>query len=257
MQLLQALGLLCLGLTAGYAISLGVLRLPRKNRDNLRAYLFVVACFSCLLPQQLGLVSIIAFMAVFMSSPGRDLRTAKLNDDWLLTYSFANPAETLKVFRPDGRFFEIVFNPKNWGQPVLVEKRDPDGYGGRVTPIVKFDGSQWLVLTVRVKRPCDDFATEQVESVRVSASNKSPYLAETNTTALTELSGFGYANSARMSDRILSGVYDVTQTGYALPEGADWMSFSEFSRCSTDSLTKSALFQFITEILQAKLEQRK
>ena len=177
-------------------------------------------------------------------------KSFELNRDWRLDIDPENPAASFRVYRPDGKFFTVRFNTAKWGQPVLEEVRGQDDFGGKVIPVVADRGDgQWSVVVTRVHRPADNYTDLQIESARQSASNADPYLSVAGL-PIRYFEQVGYANSARMSDRLRLGVVDVTSLEFTLPQGAEWISFKDFFVQSTDMMTKAVLGQFMVEVLQ-------
>lgn len=175
--------------------------------------------------------------------------THEINKDWRLDLDPAHP-DAFRIYRADGKFFSIAFNPSKWGQPLVYEKADADGTTGSVISIVRKHNDEWQVAVVSVQRACDDYSRELVEGSRFSVSNSVPYLPNQSKSADPQyLSGYNHINSARIADKTLIGVIDWTSIGEPLPANAKWMSFRDFFLQSTDSMTKAVLGQFMVEVL--------
>lgn len=172
----------------------------------------------------------------------------ELNKDWFLELDPANPASTLKIARNDGKFFSVRFNSNKWGQPVLEEVAGADGYAGSVVAVVAKIDEGWHVLVARVDRPADDFQNKLIEGVRQSVSNADPHLTASGL-PISWHSGHGHANSARIADKLRLGVAQVNAAEFQLPANAEWMSFADFFKQSTDMMTKAVLGQFMCEEL--------
>lgn len=172
-----------------------------------------------------------------------------LKGGWEVRMDSKDPAGSLVVGREDNRFFSVVFNTEKYGQPLIEEAVDAEGWAGYVIPIVsKIDGAWNLVVTYN-DRPANNYESKLLEGARRSVSNDAPFLTTEGEKA-RELPGFVYANSARIAGKIRVGVLDVTgDQSFELPQGAEFMPFTQFFDQSTDALTKAVLGQFMVSIL--------
>lgn len=174
------------------------------------------------------------------------MSTFELNKDWRLDLDSANPA-AVRIYRADGKFFEVCFSTLGWGQPILKEKAGENGVTGEVIAFVRCRAGVWEVAVRQSKRPCDDFTNVQVEGFRASKSNSTALPAVT--VPIDYLEGHNHVNSARIADKTLFAIADWTdQPDFAVPD-TTWITFKEFFRTSTDVMTKALLGQFMVERL--------
>lgn len=175
--------------------------------------------------------------------------TTELKGGWQVELDQDDPCESLVVGRADGRFFRVVFSSQLYGQPVLEEVTDADGWAGLVIPIVKRIDRVWNVVVTDNSRPANDYEEDLVEGARTSASNDDPFLTSDGE-SIEMLAGFVYSNSARINGKVRMGVCDVTDNDeYELPDEARFMPFKQFFDESTDSMTKAALGHFMVSVL--------
>lgn len=174
------------------------------------------------------------------------MTTHNINNDWRLDLDETNPAG-FRVYRADGKFFEVRFNPAKWGQPLVYEKADANGITGSVVAIVRRHADAWQVAAVRTTRPVDDYSQAQLEGARFSVSNTAPSIA-VKADDVRYFPGHTHVNSARIADKTRVGVLDVTDVeAYSLPNGAEWLSFRDFFEQSADMMTKAVLGHFLVE----------
>lgn len=175
--------------------------------------------------------------------------TTALKGGWEVRIDPQNPAGSFVLGREDGRFFSVVFNTELYGQPLIEEVLDEDGWAGYVIPIVcKIDGVWNLVVTYN-SRPANNYQEKLLEGARCSSSNDAPFITTEGETAQA-LPGYLYANSARIAGKIRVGVLDVSdQDGFELPADAQFMPFTQFFDQSTDTLTKATLGHFMVKNL--------
>ncbi len=176
----------------------------------------------------------------------QQLLVIELKGGWHLEVDQANPAETVTICRKDGKFFKVRFNPKKYGQPVIEEGTDADGFAGTVFPIVKCIGGVWHVLAIASERPANDYEGKLLEGARSSVSNDKPNLTASGH-EFQYLPGFGYSNSARISGKIRKAVVDVTDLEFTPPAGAEFITFSKFFAESTDMMTQAVIGQFLVQ----------
>jgi hypothetical protein len=174
------------------------------------------------------------------------MKTFELNKDWRVDLDEANPSG-VRIYRQDGKFFEVCFSTLGWGQPIIREKGDSTGVTGEVIAFVRCRDGVWQVAVRQAKRPCDDFTNVQVEGFRASKSNSTALPAIT--VPVEPLAGYNHCNSARIVDKTLFAIADWTDHPDVSVPDTTWVSFKEFFRTSTDIMTKALLGQFMVERL--------
>lgn len=173
------------------------------------------------------------------------MTTYTLNKDWVIDFDSERP-EHFRIYRSDGKFFQVRFMQERWGQPILEQTPDAAGFTGHVICLVRKDQAGWQVAVSRNERPCNRFETRLVEGHRCSASNAAAISAAN----VCRFGGGNQADSARISDNTGFGYVDLTgQPAESLPAGLEWMSFREFYRTSGDTMTKALLGQFMVDTL--------
>ncbi len=172
------------------------------------------------------------------------MNTYPLNKDWKIDFDPAKP-DSFRVYRADGRFFQIRFMKERWGQPIIEQTADAAGNTGYVVCFVR-KTAVWQVAVARNERPCNRFAERLVEGVRYSASNPATKVSG----SVTYFDCANHVDSARIEDKSRVGYVDLTsEPDESLPAGLEWMSFREFFKTSSDTMTKALLGQFMVEVL--------
>jgi hypothetical protein len=82
-----------------------------------------------------------------------------------------------------------------------------------------------------------------LEGARTSVSNQDPFLTSAGL-PITYFEGHTYSNSARISGKIRTGVAEASGLDFALPPGAEWITWEQMAQ-TTDMMTKAVLFQFM------------